>query len=165
MAKGNGTKASKFVNPHREGSSYFQICETLKGLGSNRLHDGEKVIKAFAETLGTAKLKEYKGKEKRNENGLDWHGRLLQSVRVLARADYGAKLRAIGWEVRTEKNTFGLFSGTTVKSKPIAKRTTKVKATKAVKKATKVKASKAKPSKASKKLTKAVKASATKNAA
>ncbi len=93
------------TTPYREGSSYQTIIVALKGLGVGKFHAWDKIIGAVELPSG------FKSKEKRNDNGLNWKGRVMQNVRVLARADYGKACRDIlKLEVRTNgKDGAGLF--------------------------------------------------------
>jgi hypothetical protein len=53
---------------------------------------------------------DFKARKKRSDTtGKDWQDRIVQNVKVLARPDYGAKLRQIGFEVRLDSKGAGLF--------------------------------------------------------
>jgi hypothetical protein len=110
------TKAVKgFVNPYRANGSYWTVCEVLARLGLNQFHAVVLLVKEFPKVMGKEKFAEFKGKEKRNENGKDCDGRIIQNANVVMRPDYGAALREVGYEVRKQKTEggfeFGLFSG------------------------------------------------------
>jgi hypothetical protein len=149
-----------FVNPYRGNGSYWTVCEVLARLGLNQFHHADELVKEFPKVMGAEKFKEFKGKEKRNEEtGLEWSDKIILNANVVMRPDYGAALREIGHEVRKQKTEkgweFGLFSSIAPKvarkakamkpPKAAAKATSKSKAVKAPKaKVAKPKAVKAK---------------------
>jgi len=99
-----------FVNPYREGSSYHACVTALKKLGVGSFHAFDKIVPAVISEMGDA-AKNFKAKEKRSdETGKDWRDRIVQNVKVVARPDYGAKLRQLGYEVCVESEKgAGLF--------------------------------------------------------
>lgn len=99
-----------FINPYRDGSTYAACTAAIRKLGPGRFHPFDKIVAAVVAEMGDA-AKEFKAKKKRSDaTGKDWKERVIQNVRVLARPDYGAKLRQIGYEVRTDKSKgAGLF--------------------------------------------------------
>lgn len=98
------------ANPYRESSSYHACVEALRNLGTGRLHPFDKIVPGVVTEMGKA-ADAFKAKKNRSkETGTDWKDRIVQNVRVLARGDYGAKLRQVGYEIRTDrKEGAGLF--------------------------------------------------------
>lgn len=93
-----------FVNPYRPLSTYHACVAGLRRLGTGRFHSFEKIIAAVVVEMGGA-ADAFKGKKSRSDaTGQDWKGRILQNVKVLARRDYGAKLRQLGYEVRVKSD-------------------------------------------------------------
>jgi hypothetical protein len=93
-------KTVSFANPYRAGSSYAACVDGLLMLGLNKFHGFDAVLPAVKKAMGSS-LKEFAAKECRNEEtGKDADQRIIQNVSVVARKDYGAKLRELGYEVR-----------------------------------------------------------------
>jgi hypothetical protein len=99
-----------FVNPYRESSTYHACTAALRKLGTGRFHALDKIIPAVIGEMGEAAAA-FKSKKNRSDTtGKDWKERVIQNVKVLARPDYGAKLRQLGFEVRTDSvKGAGLF--------------------------------------------------------
>ena len=108
-AAGKPTSGSQ--NPYRVGSSYWASVEALRALGVGRMHDKGEVVAAIRKALGDG-WKAFAEKPQRNEaTAKDAESRAWQNVAVLARKDYGAPLRAVGYEVRWNgrEKAAGLF--------------------------------------------------------
>lgn len=103
-------KASTALNPYRENGGYWATVEALRGLGMDTLHPFESIIPAVKKVFGL-NWSEFKNKDARNDNGKDAEQRIIQNVGVVARKDYGAPLRELGFEVRFDgrQKVAGLF--------------------------------------------------------
>ncbi len=98
-------------NPYREGGSYHAVVSGLRSLGLNRLHSFDAIVPAVRKAMGSA-YKAFARKDARNdETGKDARERIIQNVSVVARKDYGAPLRKVGFEVRYDgrEKQAGLF--------------------------------------------------------
>jgi hypothetical protein len=100
-----------FINPYRPTSTYHACIAALQKLGVGKLHSFDNIEAAVITAMASETLKSFKIKKKRNKKtGKSWKERIVQNVRVLARSDYGAKLRQVGHEVRTNREKgAGLF--------------------------------------------------------
>jgi hypothetical protein len=99
-------------NPNNKGTQYFAI-ESLKALGLNRNHSWPRFVEKFKELASAADTKNadgktfwqvFKNKESRNDaTGLNWEGRLEQTLTVMQRMGgyhpYGRKLLEVGTKV------------------------------------------------------------------
>lgn len=141
MSKAVKTVAAKTEHAFRIGGAYWAVVESLRKLGKDKFHTAEKLVAEFPKTMGVEKFKEFKSKDKRNDNGLDCKDRILQNAFVVTRWDYGMPLRALGEEVRREKGekglSYGLFSIKPQKPSEIVRQARKVEKPKAVKKSVK----------------------------
>lgn len=101
----------RFINPYRPGSLYHLSIAAFQQLGANRWYSLEKLTAAIESRMGSDAVKAFKAKQKRNpKTGKSWKERLIQNVKVLARPDYGMKLRQVGHEIRTDRTKgAGLF--------------------------------------------------------
>jgi hypothetical protein len=125
------TKSNKspksFENPYRAGGSYHAVVETLRKLGTGRMHPAAKVVAEYRKLIGAAEWKAFAAKPSRNEEtGKAADQRVIQNCIVVARLDYGAPLREIGHEVRKARGEdgyqFGIFAIKSAKgAKPKAK--------------------------------------------
>ena len=101
----------RFINPYRDGSNYHACVAALRKLGTGRFHSFDKIIPTIVAELGEAARAFVRKKNRSDVTGKNWKERAVQNVKVLARSDYGAKLRQIGYEVRIDKNKgAGLFN-------------------------------------------------------
>jgi hypothetical protein len=99
-------------NPYRISGGYWSSVEALRSLGIGKMHSFEKIVPAIKAAMGKEALAEFRKKDSRNEEtGKDCDARIIKNVSVVARKDYGAKLRANKMEVRFsgKERTAGLF--------------------------------------------------------
>jgi hypothetical protein len=101
--------------PYRAGGSYHGVVATLQKLGMGKMHPASALVKAYPAVVGTEAWKAFKAKDPRNdETGKNAEGRIIQNAIVVNRPDYGMPLRAVGLEVRKDRNAdgylFGLFT-------------------------------------------------------
>ncbi len=102
-AKAEPKKAEKVIvstNPYRVGGGYWSSVEALRALGVGKMHAFDAIIPAVIKAMGAEAFKAFKAKDARSDNGKDAHGRIIQNVAVVARADYGKPLTDIGWVVK-----------------------------------------------------------------
>lgn len=112
-----GLKAAKAqiasqTNPYRVNGGYWASVEALRALGLGKMHSHAAILAAYRKVLGAAAWKAFAAVEPRNKKtGKDADGRALQNVSVVARADYGKPLKALGFEVRWDgrEKVAGLF--------------------------------------------------------
>lgn len=99
-------------NCYRPHGGYWSAVQALKALGMNKMHPFDAILPAYRKAMGADGWKEFVAVKPRNKKtGKDADGRALQNVSVTARKDYGAPLRAIGYEVRWDgrEKQAGLF--------------------------------------------------------
>lgn len=104
----------KFPNPYRSGAYHATVEALAMTLGKWQTFDQFK--QHFVKAMG-ADWADFSHRAKRNENGLDVDGRILQNVNVLRRPDYGMKLQQVGYRIETDKSEKGLK----VRLAPVAK--------------------------------------------
>ena len=95
-----GTAASGFQNPYRAGGSYAAIVNALASLGIGRMHDRDSILNAVRDDMGHEWSVFAKKENRSDKTGKDAEGRAWQNCAVLARPQYGAKLREAGYEIR-----------------------------------------------------------------
>lgn len=102
----------EFVNPFRENGSYWALVQSLRKLGVGKMWAAEKLVETYKSVVGPSAWKAFKAKDARNEKThKSAEDRVLVNATVIMRRDYGAPLRAVGFEVRKERDEKGLRFG------------------------------------------------------